>query len=145
VQHVPLCRFHHRLKTVGGWTVRFTTAEQPYPPGTVEWTSKFGQHLVDLPPTLPGSNTWTPPPRPEKVTDQTGNQPSTPTPEDVTGPDTDESWYPANATTEERQAQRTWLWTYQLNKINKADETTARNPRTPPEPPPPPDYGEPPF
>jgi hypothetical protein len=38
---VPLCRFHHRLKTHGGWTYRRLG------PTTFEWTSPYGQrHIV---------------------------------------------------------------------------------------------------
>ena len=39
----PLFRAHHSLKTYTEWSIRFTTAEEPYPAGTLEWTSRWGQ------------------------------------------------------------------------------------------------------
>jgi hypothetical protein len=46
---MPLCRFHHRLKTHGGWKARFTTPNEPHPRGTVEWTSRHGAKYHDIP------------------------------------------------------------------------------------------------
>lgn len=46
---MPLCRFHRRLKTHGGWTARFTTPDEPHPSGTVEWTTPFGLQYYDVP------------------------------------------------------------------------------------------------
>jgi hypothetical protein len=52
---VPLCRYHHRIKTHAGWNTRLTRPDEPYPPGTVEYTSRLGQHHIQLPPPLPGA------------------------------------------------------------------------------------------
>jgi hypothetical protein len=164
---VPLCRFHHRLKTFGGWMARLTTPDEPYPSGTVEWTSRHGQRILDLPPEHPGSNAWTPPPphRPRPGQDQT-DPPVTRTETETdarSGTDTgtgsdadayldpapDESLAPRRATSEERRTIRTWLWTHQLKRINKGNTSAPPQPTDPlkaPQPPPlPPDYGEPPF
>jgi uncharacterized protein DUF222 len=46
---MPLCRAHHRLKTHGGWTARFTSSDEGHPPGTVEWTSRLGRRYYDVP------------------------------------------------------------------------------------------------
>ncbi len=54
----PCCRFHHRLKTVGGWRSRFTEPGEPFPAGTVEWVSRLGQRFYRTPPVLPGANGW---------------------------------------------------------------------------------------
>jgi hypothetical protein len=52
---VPLCRFHHRLKTYGGWSLRLTRPDEPYPMGTVEFRSRLGQRRIELPESLPGT------------------------------------------------------------------------------------------
>jgi hypothetical protein len=164
---LPLCRFHHRLKTFAGWLVRFTTPDQPYPPGTVEWTSPHGQHLIDLPPNLPGSNTWTPPTRSDRPsqpnpsdrpdrpdrprTDTHGDDQCSGTDggDETDGPDADidQTYDPRDATTTERRALRTQLWNSELRRINKTQDPQA--PDTPPAPPSSPlqpeDNGEPPF
>ncbi|WP_285599117.1 HNH endonuclease signature motif containing protein, partial [Kineosporia sp. NBRC 101731] len=51
---VPLCRSHHRLKTHGGWKMRLTRPDEPYPTGSIEWKSRLGQHHVEEPPPMPG-------------------------------------------------------------------------------------------
>ncbi|GLY31380.1 HNH endonuclease signature motif containing protein [Kineosporia sp. NBRC 101731] len=51
---VPLCRFHHRLKTHAAWTPRLTRPDEPYPEGTIEWRSRLGQHHIEIPEPLPG-------------------------------------------------------------------------------------------
>ena len=52
---VPLCRFHHRLKTHGGWSLRLTRPDEPYPTGTIEFRSRLGQRRIELPAPLPGT------------------------------------------------------------------------------------------
>ncbi|MCD5352405.1 HNH endonuclease signature motif containing protein [Kineosporia mesophila] len=51
---VPLCRAHHRLKTHGGWAMRLTRPDEPYPAGSIEWRSRLGQRRIELPEPLPG-------------------------------------------------------------------------------------------
>ncbi|MCD5352825.1 DUF222 domain-containing protein [Kineosporia mesophila] len=51
---VPLCRFHHRLKTHAAWTLRLTRPDEPYPEGTIEWRSRLGQQHIEIPEPLPG-------------------------------------------------------------------------------------------
>ncbi|MBT0770689.1 DUF222 domain-containing protein [Kineosporia sp. J2-2] len=53
---VPLCRFHHRLKTHGGWRLRLTGPGEPHPEGTIEWRSRLGQRHFEPPPPLPGAS-----------------------------------------------------------------------------------------
>jgi hypothetical protein len=47
---VPLCRTHHRLKTAGGWSLRLTRPDEPYPIGTIEFRSRLGQRRFEFPP-----------------------------------------------------------------------------------------------
>ncbi|MCE0539893.1 HNH endonuclease [Kineosporia rhizophila] len=58
---LPLCRFHHRLKTHGGWSLRLTRPSEPFPAGTIEFTSRLGQRRYEDAPPLPGSGApWSP-------------------------------------------------------------------------------------
>jgi hypothetical protein len=53
----PACRRHHQLKTSGHWQARASRPDEPYPPGTVIWTTPDGHsHPSTL--TLPGQSTW---------------------------------------------------------------------------------------
>lgn len=50
----PACRRHHRLKTFGGWQARLTRPDEPYPYGTIIWTTPDGTSHNSAPPCLPG-------------------------------------------------------------------------------------------
>jgi hypothetical protein len=55
---ISLCRFHHRLKTFGGWQ------PAPIPAGpadiapAIEWTSPTGRHYLAPPDDRPGTTHW---------------------------------------------------------------------------------------
>jgi hypothetical protein len=121
---VPLCRFHHRLKTHAGWKARFTTRNEPYPAGTIEWTSPHRQRHLVPPPTFPGSNDWT---TPALIPADGSDGANT----------TDDPFHPDDATREERQALRLQVWSHHLAKINKRLPSAS--------PPPPRAYKDPDF
>lgn len=54
----PACRGHHRLKTFGGWQARPARASEPYPPGTIIWTTPDGTGHASSPACLPGMPGW---------------------------------------------------------------------------------------
>ncbi|MCD5311798.1 HNH endonuclease signature motif containing protein [Kineosporia babensis] len=51
---IPLCRTHHRLKTNGGWSLRLTRSDEPYPVGSIEFRSRLGQRHIEPPPDSAG-------------------------------------------------------------------------------------------
>ncbi|MCE0536401.1 DUF222 domain-containing protein [Kineosporia rhizophila] len=90
----PACRRHHRLKTFGGWQARLTRPDEPYPYGTIIWTTPDGTSHNSAPPCLPGMKGWTLPPvpstKPRQGSRTTGAaQGPTPNPPNPSGPDSD--------------------------------------------------------
>ncbi|GLY17743.1 hypothetical protein Kisp01_47570 [Kineosporia sp. NBRC 101677] len=59
----PACRGHHRLKTFAHWHARPARPDEPYPPGTIIWTTPDGTDHPSPPPLLPGMPGWTLPTR----------------------------------------------------------------------------------
>lgn len=55
----PACRGHHRLKTFAHWHARPARPDEPYPPGTIIWTTPDGTDHPSPPPLLPGMPGWT--------------------------------------------------------------------------------------
>jgi hypothetical protein len=145
----PSCRFHHRLKTHGGWAARFTTGTEPCAPGTVALRSRHGQ-IAHVPPAeLPGSNAWTPPTQPSTATPASDTDDPTGT-DDVTGidadtgtgtddatdthKDVDDPCCPYEATTAERRQLRENTWHRELNRINGAQHHSPAPPTSAPVP-----------
>jgi hypothetical protein len=55
----PACRRHHQLKTTGQWQARPSRPHEPYPAGTIIWTTPDGRsHPSTL--SLPGQPSWSP-------------------------------------------------------------------------------------
>lgn len=54
----PACRSHHRLKTFGSWEARVARPGEPYPPGTIIWTTPDGADQASPPPSQPGMPGW---------------------------------------------------------------------------------------
>jgi hypothetical protein len=106
-----LCRFHHRLKTYGGWQARSTRTDEPYPAGTVEWTSRLGLKHYSPPPVIPGSNGWKPPPA-------TSGAPIAPTalePARIPPPD--------HTTAAERRTECRRTWRRQVEHVTRRDRS----------------------
>jgi hypothetical protein len=122
----PLCRTHHRLKTHGGWSARFTSPGEPFPAGTVEWRSPNGQRRYQPPVEVPGSNAWQAAPPPPST--HSGAEPKLVNVSDM-------GLYPDDATADERRDCRTERWAQEAT-----DETGM-----PHKPSVVPDHGEPPF
>jgi hypothetical protein len=55
----PACRRHHQLKTSGQWQARPSRPDEPYPAGTIIWTTPDG-HPHPSTPCLPGRLGWAP-------------------------------------------------------------------------------------
>ena len=53
---VPLCRHHHRIKTHGGWDLRWAPQAEGHAAGTLEWTSPSGFRYLVPPDDQPGSD-----------------------------------------------------------------------------------------
>ena len=100
----PLCRIHHRLKTYGGWSARFTKSDEPHQAGTVEWTTQLGLKHVTPPAIRPGSNGWNP--AALSLAPLTEPDPDGPSPADLT-------------TAEQRGLERRRRWNRELDRINR--------------------------
>jgi hypothetical protein len=116
----PLCRRHHRLKTHGGWRVRFSTRSQRYPAGTVHWTSPCGQQAHEPPRELPGCNAWRPAPG------------APPTPPHTPTINLNASGTPDHATPRQRHERRQQCWDADLNQQDPETRRPSAHKRSTP-------------
>ncbi|GAB3239793.1 HNH endonuclease signature motif containing protein [Kineosporia babensis] len=132
------CRRHHRAKTFGGWEARMVRPDEPYPPGTIIWTTPDGVNHDNPPPCLPGMPGWTVLSAPASASAPEAEPASKPTPAAPSPADTApnrpsrEDAMPAA----ERTTQRTKRWQQRLDRQFKTDQAQLkareRNQKLPP-------------